>query len=230
MRKLITVSLLLLCLLLGACAAQAPDASTAATETTADPAGQLPTVAGFEPQANWQPVTGQGLSILAAGSYSGRYFEDGSDEAVEQVAALLVKNTGETTVEYAEITAGSSSFVLSGLPAGATVLVQEAARGTDPVVDAVVSTCVPAASLVEQYDADFEVYLGDGVINIRNVSGRSFANDVSVYYKNVENGVLLGGITYRARFSGIESDAIGQSIQSHATEAQSAVVYLSYAD
>lgn len=93
-----------------------------------------------------------------------------------------------------------------------------------------VSTCVPAASLVEQYDADFEVYLGDGVINIRNVSGRSFAHDVSVYYKNVENGVLLGGITYRARFSGIENGAIGQSIQSHATEAQSAVVYLSYAD
>ena len=30
--------------------------------------------------------------------------------------------------------------------------------------------------------------------------------------------------------SGIESGAIGQSIQSHATEAQSAVVYLSYAD
>lgn len=120
--------------------------------------------------------------------------------------------------------------MLSGLPAGATVLVQEAARGTDPVVDAVVSTCVPAASLVEQYDADFEVYLGDGVINIRNVSGRSFAHDVSVYYKNVENGVLLGGITYRARFSGIKNGAIGQSIQSHATEAQSAVVYLSYAD
>lgn len=50
MRKLITVSLLLLCLL--------PGVSTAATETTANPAGQLPTVAGFEPQADWQPVTG----------------------------------------------------------------------------------------------------------------------------------------------------------------------------
>ena len=58
MRKLIIVSLLLLCLLLGACAAQTPGVSTAATETTANPAGQLPTVAGFEPQADWQPVTG----------------------------------------------------------------------------------------------------------------------------------------------------------------------------
>lgn len=229
MKKTIISALLLLCLLLGACAAQAPDATTAAPEATADPAEQLPAVAGFEPQADWQPVSGQGLTILAAGSYSGRYFEDGSDEAVEQVAALLVKNTGDVTVEYAEITAGSSSFVLSGLPVGATVLVQEAARGTGPVVDAVVSACVPAASLAEQYDTDFEVYLGDGVINIRNISGRNFANDVSVYYKNVENGVLLGGITYRARFNGIESGAIGQSIQSHATEAQSAVVYLSYA-
>ena len=42
----------------GACAAQTPGVSTAATETTANPAGQLPTVAGFEPQADWQPVTG----------------------------------------------------------------------------------------------------------------------------------------------------------------------------
>ena len=93
-----------------------------------------------------------------------------------------------------------------------------------------VSTCVPAASLVEQYDADFEVYLGDGVINIRNVSGRSFAHDVSVYYKTSRTAFCWAASPTAPASSGIESGAIGQSIQSHATEAQSAVVYLSYAD
>lgn len=189
----------------------------------------LPPISGFSAQEGWQAVSQSGLDILAAGSYSGSFFEDGSDEAVEDIAAIVIRNTGAQTVEYGEVNAGTFHFVFTGLPVNAVMLVLESDRGAySEMSGAQVAARVNAADVREDYDEAFEIYLGDGVINIRNISGTSFSEDVFVYYKNIQDGVLLGGITYRVRFDGVADGAIAQSIQSHATAEHTAVIYMTY--
>lgn len=191
---------------------------------------------GFTPQDDWTPVTDRGLKIVSVGSYSGNYVEDGSDEPVEHVAALLVRNIGTDTAEYAEIRAQKSDgetvrFVLTGLPVNAYVLVLEAERSDYAALSAPQVTEYAAAMDVRQdYAEDFEIYLGDGVINIRNISDQDYSEDIFVYYKTYRNGVFFGGITYRARFGGLTAQTIGQSIQSHATADETAVVYMAYGE
>ncbi|MGM9523366.1 MAG: hypothetical protein ACI3VU_02970 [Faecousia sp.] len=189
---------------------------------------------GFVPQEAWTPVTDRGLEISAAGSYSGKYMEDGTDDPIENVSALLVRNIGTETVEYAEVIGRNSGgetlrFVLTGLPVNASVLVLEADRcGYSEISAPQVTEYAAALDVTEDYAADFEIYPGDGVINIRNVSGEELTDDIYVYYKNYRDGVFLGGITYRARFDGLRDQAIGQSIQSHATGDETVVVYMTY--
>lgn len=236
MRKYLAIlSVLLLPALLCACKTavvpteQPTTEAPLPTDAPVIPEQQLPEIPGFSAQEGYEAVSQNGLEILAVGSYSGAFFEDGSDDAVEKVAALVVKNTGTETVEYGEIDAGASHFVFSALPVNAVMLVLESNRGTAAELsDAQVTARVAAAEVREDYTDSFEIYLGDGVINIRNIAGKSFSDDVSVYYKNVCNGILLGGITYRARFAGVADGAIAQSIQSHATADSSAVVYMTY--
>lgn len=226
-----------------ASAVSSPQASSA--QNTESSALELPTddfqnearieIDGFVPQEGWSPVTDRSLKLVSAGSYSGAYMEDGSDDAVEQVAALLVQNVGTETVEYAEVLGQTSSgetvrFVLTGLPVNAYVLVLEAGRADYAELGALqVTECAAAMEVTQNYAEDFEIYLGDGVINIKNISDRDYSDDIFVYYKTYREGVFLGGITYRARFNGLAAQAIGQSIQSHATDDETAVVYMSYA-
>ena len=49
-------------------------------------------------------VPGHNLRIEKLGPYTGIFVEDGTNQQVPDVAMLLVKNTGDSAVEYAEIT------------------------------------------------------------------------------------------------------------------------------
>lgn len=238
MKRIISILLLLLLLLLlslCACASGKVQSGRSDTTESLSADGTLPTeqvlppISGFSAQEGWQTVSQSGLDILAVGSYSGSFFEDGSDEAVEDIAAIVIRNTGAQTAEYGEVDAGTFHFVFTGLPVNAVMLVLENDRGAySEMSDAQVAARVNAADVSEDYDEAFEVYLGDGVINIRNISGKRFSEDVFVYYKNIQDGVLLGGITYRARFGGVADGAIAQSIQSHATAEHTIVIYMTY--
>lgn len=238
MKKIIGIIFILSALLLCSCA-KAPaqgQSDPEKAESTILPEESIseeapPEISGFQPQEGWAIVSGEGLEILSAGHYTGSFYEDGSNDAVEGVSGLIVKNSGESLIEYGEIDGGENHFVFTGLPAGATMLVLEANRGTaDIPADPIISASVPAVDIHEDLNSFLEVYLGDGVINIRNISGRDFTGDVSLYYKNIQDGILMGGITYRARFSGVPNGELAQSIQSHATSQNTAVLYLSYED
>lgn len=190
-------------------------------------------IAGFTPQENWIPTAIGELNIVSAGSYSGPFLEDGSDEAVDSVLALIVQNIGTELVEYGEVTAQDGektcTFVFTALPSNAYVLVLEKdRRGYGEMSDPQVTELAKAFDVIMDYASAFEIHLGDGVINIVNISGRDFASEIFVYYKTYQNGVYMGGITYRARFSGLANEAIGQSIQSHASAADTVVMYMAY--
>lgn len=178
------------------------------------------------------------LELLGVGCYTGPYFEDGSDEEVSDVYAAVVKNNGADWVDFAVITMAcgdqTATFEISALPGGTAVLVLESTRMGRTVGEACSN---PHAICTEDltphiYDFDdtFALYTSDGVINLKNISETSFENDILVYYKNYDYGLFLGGVTYRARFGGIAAGEIGQSIQSHYSDARSMILYLSYDD
>lgn len=181
-----------------------------------------------------------GLQVLCAGTFSGFYLEDGSDEPINDVLCIIVKNNGTSLAEYGQIELPlgeqTASFEFSGLPVGAAVFVQEKNRLTvdkNLKVDGafVCKGLALPGSIVMDFGNDFELYPDDGVLNIKNISGKDYTSDVSVFYKNYENGLFMGGITYRARFSGgIKAGEYAQSMQKHFWNDTSAILYMAYAN
>lgn len=177
------------------------------------------------------------LYAFCMGTYSGAFVEDGTDEQVQDVLAIVIKNVGNEPVEYGQLTAKYRGkpveFDFSGLPATGSVLVMEKNRtvysGSGKITDLSCEQMAMPVDLVFDFENDFRLYPSDGVINIENISGRDFEDDVSVFYKNFEYGLFLGGITYRARFSGgVKAEKYAQSMQSHYFTDRSAILYMSY--
>lgn len=177
------------------------------------------------------------FSVACMGTYSGTYVEDGSNEQVTDVLTIVVKNISSDLVEYGLITVDcggeTATFELSALPAGSYALVMEKNRLTyDNTMVLSKPICEQYAepnNLITDFGNDFNVYPSDGVINIENISGRDIESDVSLFYKNYEYGLFIGGITYRARFSGgIKAGEIAQCMQQHYSLEKSAIMYMSY--
>lgn len=177
-----------------------------------------------------------GLELLGVGRYTGEYFEDGSDEPVEDVYAVVLRNNGEDWVDFAAITMNCSdralSFELASLPGSTCVLVLEAERRTwnegDRCFNPHAAVTEDDAAHVYSFEDDFELYPSDGVLNLKNISEKTFENGASVFYKSYDYGLFLGGVTYRANFSALEPGAIGQSIQPHYSDARSMILYMTY--
>lgn len=208
---------------------------TASAQSSAEKEYQIPGFSAFAEVPSVQ--INDTLYVACMGAYTGNYFEDGSDEPVEDVLGLVVKNTGSTLVEYAEISVpwneATAEFHISALPAGESVLVLEAGRTTGTegsnAGTPVCSKCALGADVIYDYSNDFTLYPDTGVINVQNVSGEDITGSVSVYYKNYNYGVYLGGIAYRARFEdGIASGETAQSVQDHYDSATSRILYMTY--
>ena len=162
------------------------------------------------------------LSVSELISYSGKYVEDGSDEPVENLAAVRLTNSGGTDYQYLEftVTAGETAyhFTASAVHAGDSVTVLN--RDRQPYVDAAVTGC--ELTTQAQYmtppslqEALLEVYVSPGTVNIKNKTDRDLPGTFTVYYKNVDENGLLGGITYRAVISGIGAGEIRQQVSEH---------------
>lgn len=239
-RREFLIALLLLLVLLAAvatvvllrqCEVSAPDDARQAPELPYD-------VPGF---TMLEDIDGarfdNGLSVLCAGKYSGMYYEDGTDEQVTDVLSVIIRNDGSSLVEYGviELPVGkqTASFSFSGLPAGAAVLVQAQDRFVwSDGMKHKSFTCTDFAlptSVILDFGADFEIYPADGVLNVKNITNADISGDVSVFYKNFDNNLFMGGITYRARFTGgISAGQYAQSMQSHYYLDTSAILYMAY--
>ncbi|MBQ9165626.1 MAG: hypothetical protein IJX71_01665, partial [Oscillospiraceae bacterium] len=75
-------------------------------------------------------IPGTDLVIKQVNSYDGIFLEDGSDKEVTGISVIVLENQGKTGVEYANITLTQGGKTLeyqaSAVPAGTTVVVQEA--------------------------------------------------------------------------------------------------------
>lgn len=169
-----------------------------------------------------EPVELDGLRFTSFGRYSGAFFEDGSDTAVENVAIVLVVNTTERFLELAtfsfEIDGASATFTVTNLPPqrGAWVLEKNALTvqgGASFVLKSGSTTfCTP-----EEVSTVTAQAL-DGTVMVENHSeSESFSG--YIYYKTVyEDGNYLGGVTYRSLIEDLPAQSRTEITAAHCDE------------
>lgn len=175
------------------------------------------------------------LVITKVGGYTGNYMEDATDEEVTDVLAIVVENRSEKILQYTEITltgeSGSGTFQLSTLNPKEKVLVLETGRRTyqtgDAYTEASVKNTVFFDEELSTYPELLEVQPLDGGFNITNISEKEITGDITVYFKDFENDMLMGGITYRGRIEGgLQAGEVRQIMTDNFTESNTKVMFI----
>lgn len=159
------------------------------------------------------------LVIENIGQYTGQFIEDGSDKPVANVLSLLVKNNSNKVVQYGEINIKvngnkNAVFKVTNLPPKTSTLVMESTGKIEfnkddkyKYVDSIQAKLNNMSLMKDKVQITKQE---DGVIGIKNVSGKDLGT-VYVYYKYFqEGGAYLGGITYRVKFENVKA---GQTVE-----------------
>lgn len=143
-------------------------------------------------------------------SYSGTYWEDGSDEDVTGVAALMIFNPTDRMVEFAGIAlehaGGTEFFFVYCLPPNSRCLVLEKHRA-----DYSVEPIQKCRGLITRWgdmtpeSMEMAVALTDWGVTVKNRTYHTY-DHVAVYYKMyVQQGdFYLGGVCYSAHMYSLE--------------------------
>ncbi len=166
---------------------------------------------------------GEGLISTDAGNYSGLFMEDGTDDAVSNVMRMVVKNTSEKDLQYAELEvvygAEVREFTVSNLPSGKSCVLLEKNRQSYIDGQPVSYTANHVVFFEESMNLmqdKFEITGEDGILNVKNISDRDISGDVVVYYKYAADDLYYGGITFRIKVSGgLKQDEIRQIPAGH---------------
>lgn len=168
---------------------------------------------------------GNGLEIISVGNYSGPFWEDGSDEEVEDVLMIKVRNTSDEVLQYAELILNGDNgeeayFTLSTLPPNETIMVLEADRkkyNKDvSYTSAEAQHVVFFTEGISMHSDKIEVSGMKGAFNVRNLSEEDIEGVVYIYYKNIQEDLFYGGITYRAKIEdGIKAGETKQIATKH---------------
>lgn len=178
------------------------------------------------------------LQIEKLAGYTGIYIEDGSDEEIENVAAILLTNTGDEDVELVRITAetegGSYSFQATSLPAGASVIVMDQNR--TPFTEGKLKSFQATATDPAPFDLSedqIEVVSSEGdEIVLKNITNKTIPT-VRVFYKFYypDRSAYVGGITYTAVIHDLEPGKTASIRPSHYSgEAGRIVMIRTYED
>lgn len=180
------------------------------------------------------------IRIDKIGSYTGLFVEDGSDEAVSDLLMMVVTNITSDPIQYAQITLDvdgkTAEFSLSVLPAGeSAVLIEQNRMKYDASTDyaAANAECIHLAGFEEELslqEAQLEIQLLDGAINVTNISGKDIDGTILICYKNVANGVFHGGIAYRVKLEGgLKAGEIKQVMGAHFQQPGSEILFVDFA-
>ena len=203
---------------------EAPNSPT--TETTNTPTTQETSPQPVELQL--PIVLQEGLTITDIDKYAGIYMEDGSDEMVSNLLMIQVENTtgkdlylAQIKLEYGNKTA---EFQVTNLPNGAKAVLLERQRMsyTAQLPQNASAENVAFTTEFSMFADQLEVNALDGVINVKNISGKDIPEDIYVYYKNYAGNLYYGGITYRIQIDGgLKAGEIRQIMASHYIQSSS---------
>ena len=144
------------------------------------------------------------IRTLAAG-YDGAFLEDGTDDEVKYVLALLFVTTSDKDDQYAHyafaVDGKPISFKVSDLPAGQQCVVLEASRhqrNTNEVLE-LISRVVAPVDMLPGSDKVLPVINDDNTITLMNTTQEELPV-VRVFYKYFyeDENSFVGGITYTA--------------------------------
>lgn len=177
---------------------------------------------------------GYGMEIVDVAKYTGAYVEDGSNDVVSGLLMIVVKNTGEKDIQFAEIEMPVGNqiayFKLSTLPVGESVVVLEQNRMlyTDSDFTTAISKNVVAFQQPMSLCPDkLKIQELDGMLNITNISGEDITDDIIIYYKNSSSDMLYGGVTYRGVITGgLKNGELRQISAGHFSAASSRIMFV----
>jgi hypothetical protein len=181
------------------------------------------------------PVPPEQLLICEnIGLYNGAFVEDGSDEPVQNVAALLVTNGSEQYLDLAKLTyeidGQEAVFLVMGLPAGGTAWVLESSRRTASAQsefrhkNTVTSFRDNAVNRLEGVDLEFN----GTMLRATNTTDKTF-KALTVYYKVLhDDGNYLGGIAYMVTFGDLEPGESVEKIAGHFQSDKTHIVRIGY--
>lgn len=151
--------------------------------------------------------TAQGIEVVSLENITAAYVEDGSDEVLSDVMALTIKNASDKMLQLAEITVHSDAadytFKATSIPAGGESRLMELNRAVMPGNIGECSLSISQLAWDEQglgmcEDSISIVPRSNGFV-VKNLTGNTIeAGHINFYYKNVDGGVYIGGITYHA--------------------------------
>lgn len=215
-----------------------PPETTVPEETTEENFEVWEPPATEGPPAEPQPPEPVGTDALVCRQYarfSGQYVEDGRDELVENVAAILVTNKSDQFLDLATLTYDIDGqiavFIVTGLPAGRSAWVMESTRMVIPD-DAVFTFAETVTSFRDGVVVDTEevsLYADANLLTAVNNTDRTL-EDVFVYYKTLHtDGNFFGGITYRVDFGTLEPGASAQTLAGHYSGGDTEIVRIGWA-
>ena len=166
--------------------------------------------------------------------FSGQYVEDGRDELVTNVAAILVKNKSDRFLDFAtlsfDIDGKTATFIVTGLPAGRSAWVMEATRMT-ATHDSTFTylECVSSFRDDVIVKTDKVTITADGNMLTAANNSQQTMNNVCVYYRTVHSdGNFFGGITYVVDFGTLEPGQSAETLAGHYDGSKTEIVRISW--
>lgn len=155
-------------------------------------------------------ITDKNLIVQQISPYSGYFLEDGSDNSVDNIAAIVLTNNGEA-LDFVGIgiAQGENSYAFSGskIPGHSTVIIQEQTGSAMPDGDFHSCTATVTDSTGMQTTSDLVLVTdnGNNTFTVSNISDKTIP-EVTVYFKNYlpDEDVYVGGITYHMTLEDIE--------------------------
>lgn len=171
------------------------------------------------------------ITIESVGAYSGNYIEDGSDEPIENVAAMIITNNSDQMLQVGDITfqvtkKAQASFRVTNLMPHTSVLVLELNRRKYKEKDDYSYGTVASAWLDEPdiLEDKFEIKKENGKLTLVNKTDDTY-DTVYVYYKYARSGgVYMGGITYRVPFKNVGAKKSVESVANHFNKNSSRII------
>ena len=174
-----------------------PNATSAPTQPDAKPVGGTQQT-GFPFALEYTSLVAQKLI-----AYEGAYLEDGSQEPVADIAALVLENTGTTGIQYTQIVVVQNgrelTFDATYIPPKSTILLLE--ENKQPYSSAPVTACRCRTVIPGVFDrAERTVQIretGLCTLEVTNLTDQALSG-IRIFYKHHEaaSDLYVGGITY----------------------------------
>lgn len=215
-------------------------------EEPAETPGEAPTDPTVQPQTQKDPdpvpdTTPQPqepekkqLECEQIAVFSGAFVEDGSDEPVQNVASILVKNNSDQYLDFAQLyyllDGEKAIFSVTGLPPGTSAWVMEASRKTATADSVFVYQDCNTTYRSEAVDSleGLSVQTDGTMLKVTNNRDKTLKN-LTLYYKVLHSDSnYFGGITYMVAFGDLEPGQSAQKLAGHFKEGWTDIVRVGY--